>query len=307
MAILFTLAEVMVFTMLVGIGLRMDPDGMRRLLRDRRLLLRGLVSVVLVVPAIAFVLLWLFRLPAPMATGIAVLAAAPGAPLTTKRAVAGGGEALRSSTLQLSSAFLAILATPLWLAAFYASFDLLIGRIAPWIVLAQVGKVTLLPAGLGFALGRLAPKWASRVRPIVEKVANLLFLLMVVVLVAALVFEPRLRGKLDVGLLPTAAVAIWVVVSLAAGHVLGGPGLRSGAAVAIAGIARNLGLVLFILGLDQAGGDAVPMVFVYALVGFVLAVPYGLLVKRRLSELTTVDADRVSENPRAGLEERARR
>ena len=280
MAALFTLAELLVFAMMLGIGMRVDAAARRPLREDRGVLFRGLASVLFVVPLVAFGLLALVRLDAAMATGIAILAASPGAPMTTRRVTMGGGDPIFSSNLQLTSALLAVLVTPLLYAAFYGFFDLLVGRIGPWTVVGQVAKVTFLPAGLGFAIQRIAPRWTSSIEPWVAKLANVLLALMGLALVAALIFEPRLRGKLDVGLVPIAAVVAWVVLSLVLGHALGGPSRKTRAAVAIAGIARNLGLALYILGLSDAGQDAVPMVFVYAVVGFVLAIPYGIFIKR---------------------------
>jgi BASS family bile acid:Na+ symporter len=44
------------------------------------------------VPVIVGILLWVFALPSAVAAGLAVLAAAPGAPHTTKRTEMAGGE-----------------------------------------------------------------------------------------------------------------------------------------------------------------------------------------------------------------------
>lgn len=61
-----------------SIGLSLRTDNFRRLFTSPDVLLLGLALQLLLLPAIAFVVSWLFKLPPAFATGVVVLAACPG-------------------------------------------------------------------------------------------------------------------------------------------------------------------------------------------------------------------------------------
>jgi len=65
---------------------------------------------------------------------------------------------------------------------------------------------------------------------------------------------------------------------------LGGPTRQQRAALAIACIARNVGLALFIAALFDYGQMFVPTMLAYMLFGGILAFPYSLWSKRQISK-----------------------
>jgi hypothetical protein len=70
------------FFVMFAIGVNHSFEHLTTLWRQRQLLLRSLLAAIGLVPLVVVVLLWLFDLPPAAAAGLAVLAAAPGAPLT---------------------------------------------------------------------------------------------------------------------------------------------------------------------------------------------------------------------------------
>jgi BASS family bile acid:Na+ symporter len=122
-------------------------------------------------------LLWLFDLPPAVAAGLAILAAAPGAPLTTKRSRMAGGDPAFTASLQLALAILAVVVKPLILSIFYALFELATERVTPFMVALQVGEVTFLPVIIGLLIQRFAPKLAKFIAKPVQVIANVLFIL----------------------------------------------------------------------------------------------------------------------------------
>src|SRR5271166_2721354 len=84
--ILLNFVTVTVFSRMLAIGVNQSFRQLTFLWRRPELLLRSLLAVIVLVPVVVGLLLWLFDLPPAVATGLAMLAAAPGAPLTTKRA-----------------------------------------------------------------------------------------------------------------------------------------------------------------------------------------------------------------------------
>ena len=271
-----------IFSLMFAIGVSHSLQQLTSLARQPALLFRSLLAVIVLVPVIVGLLLWQFTLPAAVAAGLAVLAAAPGAPLTTKRTEMAGGEPSYATSLQLTLALLAVLVTPLILATYFALFRLTIEVVAPLHVARQIAQVTFLPVIIGLLLQHAAPAFAERIRNPVRVLANVLLVLLVVVLIVFLAMTPTLRAMLNLGWPSTAAIIVMVTTSLAVGHLLGGPTQEKRAVLAIACIARNVGLAVFIAGLTNYGQQFIPTLLAYMILGGVLAVPYAVWSKRRI-------------------------
>jgi bile acid:Na+ symporter, BASS family len=108
--------------------------------------------------------------------------------------------------------------------------------------------------------------------------ANVLFALLI-----AAILVPSVRMILHFGTLPALAVVIMVGISLAIGHLLGGPTPNERAALAISSIARNVGLALFITALKGVEQTVLPTLLSYMILGAIVAVPYSAWSKRRVA------------------------
>ncbi len=282
MDILLAFTSVTVFTLMLTIGVGQTFEQLTSLWRQREVLLRSLLSVLVLVPAVVIVLLLVFDLPPAVVTGLAVLAAAPGAPLTTKRSQMAGADLTYVSPLQLTLALLAVVVTPLILAIFYPLFELTIERVTPFEVASQVVRVTFLPVVIGLLLQRFAPKLVAAITKPLNVLANVLFLLLMLAVIAAIAMAPELRTKLLLGWPAIAAILIMAVAALAIGHLLGGQRPEHRAGLATACIARNIGLALFIVGLSEGGAQSMPTLLVYMFLGAAVAIPYSLWIKRQI-------------------------
>jgi BASS family bile acid:Na+ symporter len=271
-----------IFSLMFAIGVNHSFRQVTYLASQPALLVRSLLSVIVVVPGIVGVLLWALPLPPAVATGLAVLAAAPGAPLTTKRIEIAGGELQYAVNLQLTLALLAVVVTPLILSVYFSVFDLVIERVAPLDVARQIARVTFLPVIAGFLLRRLLPGAAARIGNLLRTMANILLVLLVLGLTVLLAAAPDLRAMLNLGGPAITAIVLMVALSLAAGHFLGGPTQEKRAVLAVASIARNVGLALFIAGLTDYGQKFVPTLLTYLILGGSLSVPYAVWSKRRV-------------------------
>ena len=190
---------VTIFSLMLAIGVNHSFRQITYLARQPGLLVRSLLSVIVVVPGIVGILLWAFPLPPAVATGLAVLAAAPGAPLTTKRTEMAGGELQYAVNLQLTLALLAVVVTPLILSVYFSIFDLLIERVALLEVARQIAQVTFLPVIAGFLIRRFLPGVAARIGNPLRVLANILLIILVLMLVVLLALVPDLRGMLNLG------------------------------------------------------------------------------------------------------------
>src|SRR5580693_4778090 len=101
---------------MTSIGTTVTPTDCLQHLRSPSLLIRGLISVLVIVPAIGFATTFAFDLSLPEQVGVVLVAIAPGAPLALRRALASGGHAGFAPALQIALAILAVPALPLWVA-----------------------------------------------------------------------------------------------------------------------------------------------------------------------------------------------
>jgi len=180
-------------------------------------------------------------------------------------------------------ALLAVLVTPLILAIFGGFFELPTERMTPFEVAIQVGEVTFLPVVIGLLIQRISPGIAGRIAKPVRVIANALFILLFLVVIVLVVVAPDLRAMLWLGWLPTVVIVIMVGVSLAIGHLLSGTPQERRSVLAVASIARNVGLALFIANLCDSGQQFIPTLLTYMVLGALLAVPYSVWSKRRMT------------------------
>jgi BASS family bile acid:Na+ symporter len=282
MDILLTFTSVTIFTLMLTIGVNQSLEQLTSLWHQRAVLLRALFAVLVLVPAVVIASLSVFDLSPEVATGLALLAAAPGAPLTTKRSQMAAADIDYVTSLQLNLALLAIVVTPIILGAFYAVFELTTERVSPLEVAWQIARVTFLPVIVGLTLQRFAPKLVAVIGKPLNILANVLFILLIIALIAVLAIAPELRANLLLGWPAIAAILIIAVTAVIIGHLLGGPRPGQRAGLAVASLARNIGLALYIAGLSEGGEGVIPTLLAYMILGTAVAIPYSVWIKRQV-------------------------
>jgi len=265
------LVRLTLFSLMFSLGLEFSSQQFLAFWRKPGLVLRSLISALVVFPLLVVLVLTIGDLPESAVVGLIVLAAAPGAPLTARRIKMAGGDFRYGTDLQVTLAALAIVTAPLVLMLFSRAFTDVQQSISPAQVALNVAIVQGLPMGLAMLLGWYQPGLATAVSGYVGKAANILFLILVLVLFVTgidLVMEAGWRANL--------AISLVVIMALAAGHLLGGPDAQTRTALAIATIARNIGLALFITVLSGSEKRELATLAAYTALGFALAVPYIL-------------------------------
>lgn len=281
MSVLLVFVSVTIFTLMLTIGINHSLEQLLSLWHQRDLLLRGLLAALVIVPATFFLLLLIFDLPPAVATGFALLAAAPGAPLTTKRSQMVGADANFISSLQLILAFMAVIVTPAILSIFYTTFDIATQQVSLLDVAWQIGKVTFLPVIVGLSLRYFLPKLVESIAKYINMLANILFLLLVFAILLVLILSADLRAQLLLGWPAFIAIFIAGSSTVVIGHLLGGPRSDQRTGLAIACLARNIGLAIFIAGLAGNAEAIFPTLLIYILLGTTIQVLYTIWIKRQ--------------------------
>ena len=233
------------FSVMLALGLRLRPESLDDWLRRPGLPLKVLLGSCLLVPVAGLLLLqvpWSWELSRPARHAIALMAMCPSAPLTLRKAGVSGGDRQLAALLQVSAAIAAIVTIPLMALLFRQSFQVDGWLIRPLDVAIQVGTVQVLPLSLGVLLRQRLPTLAERIQRPLERLANtLLLLLVVLVLIKA---GPTLLAAVPADPGALLAMALLIGLSMGLGRLLGGSDPRRGVTTALVTAMRNPGLAL---------------------------------------------------------------
>lgn len=276
---LMGLARVTVFVLMLLNGIRIPVRDLFSV-RKPALLVGSMTAVILLVPAVVLMILLLIDLPIEVATGLALLAAAPGAPLITQRSRIAAGNASLAANLQLKLVLSAVLVTPLTLTLFKALLPLLPELASsPTAVAREIAMVSLLPVSLGLLIQRFLPRTSDFLAKPLNVVAQMLFLVL-----AILITWFAAKMTIQLGGMVALVIVIMAATALAIGHMIGaGASLNQRASIATACVARNLGLAVIIAAADGILTKLLPVLMAYMLLGMLVAVPYAVWVRRRLA------------------------
>jgi BASS family bile acid:Na+ symporter len=278
--VLQTLAALTIFCLMLTLGVQTPPGNLATLWQNPARLARALLSALVLFPLGAALIGYLLLHGAtgirPIALGLVVLAAAPGAPLLTRRAVMAGGDIAIATSLQVTLATLAVVTTPLTLWLFSVVFARVEASGDFLAIAKQVLTVQFLPLGLGLLIRQLGGEMAAAISELLTTIANTLFLVLLVFLLGiSIVLVPTVYWR---GL---AIIPVIVIFGLVCGHFLGGPDLPGRSAIATGSIARNVGLALFLVTANGAP-SAIPTIVTYMVIGSATALPYNIWVKRQM-------------------------
>lgn len=274
--------QLTVFLLMLTVALRL-PLTLQTPLSDPRLLGRTLLAVNVLAPVALLVLLLILGplgAPMPVQVALIILAASPGAPLLTIRALKAGGDFVYAADLQVAVALLGTITAPLTLSLFARLLPSIPPEaVQPIAVLKIVLFVQVAPILLGLAIRAIRADFADGLVKYVAIVSRVFFVgLLVVVLVIGL---PSL---LSAGIWGAIATLLFSLACLAIGHFLGGPGLQFKSTLAIGSLARNIGLALLIAKLNEAMADLLPAIIAFLLIGAIVGVVYSKWMTKRIDQ-----------------------
>ncbi len=201
---------------------------------------------------------------------VALMALCPSAPLTLRKAGKCGGDRQLAGLLQVGAALGAIVSVPLMAAGFRTIFGIEGWNIEPGDVALQVARVQVLPLAIGVLLRQVAPSLANRLESPLDKLANILLLLliMVVLIKAGPILLPFLVRNL-------AALALMVVAALAIGYTLAGNASQERTTSSLVTSMRNPGLALLLASTHGSHLNGVRVgILAYLLITVVVSIPF---------------------------------
>jgi BASS family bile acid:Na+ symporter len=199
---------------MLGLGLSLTVGDFQRVARAPKAVTVALIAQVLVLPAVAFGLCHLFRLPPEMSVGLMLLAASPGGTSANLFSHLAHGDVALNVTLTAVNSVLAIVTLPILLGL---SLTVFMGEAREvgfqYGKLVQVVIVVIAPVGLGMLVRRYRPTIAARADAPVRKLSVLL-LAMIIALVLVQSHKTIAAHLLDAG----GAALSFNLLSLAAGY-----------------------------------------------------------------------------------------
>lgn len=186
--------ELTLLVIMFGVALEIRTEDFRRLLREPKPALTGLISQLVLLPAFTLGLVWLLSItplrPCPsMALGMFLVAACPGGNVSNFMSMRAKGNVALSVSLSAASTLLAIFMTPFnfafW-AQFYPDAKAMLQTIE--VDVLGVFKSIFLILGLPLTLGMLTasrfPETARKLSPIIQRISMLIFFGYIVAAVA---------------------------------------------------------------------------------------------------------------------------
>ncbi len=261
---------------MLTIGVGSSGADLRSLFSQPSRLVRSLVAINVLGPAIAIAVCKTFSLHPAIIIGLVTLSVAPVSNMFVQSMLplVGPGRAAYAYGLFFASSVLSVILTPLAVDVIQAIFG---GdqHVSPLAVAQVVLSSVLLPLGVGLVIGR---RWPATKRwiPGVQKVSMLVLLICGVIIIAgvwSLMGSIFREGTLT-------AVVLITLLWLAAGHLLGGPDEDDRTVLAHATVSRHPGVAIVVATLTDERLAPIG-VLVAVLVSSLAMVPYTQWRKRR--------------------------
>ena len=263
--------------LVMAVGLEATPRELLSLFRQPLRLARAVLAVNVIVPVAAAILVGLFPLSPVVKMGILVMAVSPVPPLVPGKGLKAGGDRVYALSLYASLVLLSIVIVPATVAILAHIYGSSVS-VSPLQIAENVAIGVVAPLLAGLALHAVAPAFSEKVAPTLRRLSMLVVLLIVIPVIVSL--WPAISTLAGDGAL--LAMALTSAAGLAAGHLLGGPGLGNRGALAQTAVTRHPGIAILIA--NAAGGDkrVTAAVIAFMLVGLLVAIPYQVWLGRRM-------------------------
>jgi len=235
--------QISIFLTVLSLGMRATVDDILSLFRRPGQLVRAMISVFVIMPVFAILVVKTFALNPVIEVVLVALSVSPIPPAFPKKAFKKGGETSFTFGLLAAVSLLSIVVIPLAFVVFDAIFKRE-ARMSEALLVETVLTKVVVPMVIGMAIRHFAPAFSERVFDVLAKIGGILLLVSVL---------PILIGILPVilSLIDFKTVLILVVFALvggAAGYFLGGADPKERTVLALATAARHPGIAIALAG-----------------------------------------------------------
>lgn len=271
--------------LMFAVGLETRASDFRALAAAPRAVALGMAVQLLALPLLAGAVAILFALPAPLAVGLVLVAAAPGGVTANFATLMARGDVALSVTLTVATSLAAPISVPLWVGAAFVRFaDESVAIALPFgPALGAIFATTVVPLMLGSLVAHRRPALVRRIAPWIRRVSTLVFLAIVTTAIAAQWSALALHG-LTVGPAALAFVVASVALVIALSVMLGLGRACTTALVQTTGL-RNVAVALTVAIALLGRPDVAVAATVHVLVMNAVVLTHVAWTRSRLSEI----------------------
>jgi BASS family bile acid:Na+ symporter len=265
------------------VGLHARLEDLTYLLQRPGLLLRSLLAMNLIMPALAVLIAVVFDLSIVVEIALVALALSPIPPILPGKEIKAGGAPRYILGVLVTTAVLSIVFVPAIATLVGNSFDKPV-HVSPVEIAKIVATSILLPLFAGVTLSRMSRPAADKIAAPLSKFGTLLLL---VAFVPVLIAERHNIAAL-IGNYTLVAITGFVLAGLAVGHLFGGPDPDNRTVLALSTATRHPAVAMAVVH-DSLDKQAIlGAVLLVMLVGALVSFPY--VKRRRRSYDTTLFA-----------------
>ena len=224
---------------ILSIGLSVSAGELLGAARRYGLLLRAMVANILLVPALAVGLYYLFELPVEIGTGMLVCAATPGSPLGIKLTQLAKGDVPVAVGLGVMLIGVSVATTPVVASLILPAGDHV--RLSFLEIMQLLVPHVLLPLGVAVGIKSLKPRWAEPLLHPLQLLSNGLFAILVVWVLVQDFDTLAALGLATAGAMAIVGLGSWLI-----GYTLAGTDRGGRLALAFGTSFRNSALALLI-------------------------------------------------------------
>ena len=268
-----------VFLTVLGMGLAATWADVTYLLRNPRLLVRSFLSMFVVMPVICVSAALYFHLPVAVKVALVALAISPVPPFVPKKQLMVGANPAYVLSLVSLAAVFSVVFVPVVSSLFGQWFDRP-AEVSAGKVAQIVGMTILIPLLAGIAVRARMPDLEHALR--IARPVGLIGMALLVVCCVPLIIRlwPLISSFIGNG--TVLVLALIVLVSSSAGHLLGGPDAWDSAVLALSTSARHPAVAITVATSAYPEGKlALAAVLLYVLVVTIVTVPYVVWTRRR--------------------------
>jgi bile acid:Na+ symporter, BASS family len=266
-----------IFLIVFSLGLQATLSDALSLFRRPEMLLRSFLSMNVVMPLVAAILVFAFGMPPAVKIALIMLSLSPVPPILPQKQMGAGGRTAYVHGLLTAMALLSIVVVPIAVEVLGKIYGHDV-HVSPLLVAKVVGQSVLLPLALGILIHKFVPGWAPQASRFLGRGGNVLLL---VAAIPLLFFAWRPISEL-IGNGTVLAMIIFAVVGLVVGHALGRPHPTERSVLALATASRHPGLAITIAAATFPAQRRleVAAVLLYMVVSTLVVAPYVSWRKR---------------------------
>tara|TARA_B100000965_G_C19573374_1_gene750152 strand:- start:1067 stop:1918 length:852 start_codon:yes stop_codon:yes gene_type:complete len=179
MEIVTKIAPLALAFIMLGLGLGLTTKDFLRVINNPRDFAVGFICQLIILPIVAYILVFIFRLPVELALGVMIIAAAPGGVTTNVMTKFAKGDVALSISLTAVISLISIISVPFIIlqSAKLLGFSNISEEITMTGIAIKMAGVVAIPVILGMIIRNFAENFISSKISIIEKITGILFII----------------------------------------------------------------------------------------------------------------------------------